>query len=81
MIELTYDPEIQSDGVTVWVHGPTGTIGRFGRNGIDVHAEDTASCLHCTHDVTTAQDWVTFQLKMLEHHGVVVGDEHKPVRF
>ncbi len=72
---------IASDGVTVWIDGPAGTIGRFGRLGIDVHIADTTGCLHCTHGVTTAADWPVFVAAMREHHGVIVGAEHIPQRF
>ncbi len=73
--------EVSSDGQTVWVNNAFVNIGRFGRLGIDVHNADATSCLHCTHGITTVEDWETFKLKMLEHHGVVVTDEHKPKRF
>lgn len=72
---------VESDGATVWVHGLDGTIGRFGRLGIDVHTADTAGCLHCTHGVTTSADWPAFVAKMQEHHGVTVGAQHCPGRF
>lgn len=75
--------EVFSNGESVWVNGgfTGGAIGRFGRNGIDVHSEDTASCLYCTHEPTTAADWETFKREMLRHHGVVVGDAHRPERL
>jgi hypothetical protein len=75
--------EIFSDGRIVWVNGGDtgGAIGRFGLNGIDVHTADTTGCLHCTHERTEAADWDIFVSKMREHHGVKVGDEHRPERF
>lgn len=79
--------EVVSDGVTVWVNDERGgNIARFGRMGIDIHhpAMEQASkspCLHCTHAPVTAADWETFKTKLLEHHGVSVGDEYKPRRF
>ncbi len=75
------EPQIQSDGRTVWVHHIAGTIGRFGELGIDVHTPDTTGCLHCTHGVTNLGDWRVFKQKMSEHHYVTVGDEHMPIRF
>lgn len=77
------DVEVLSNGETVWVNGGEtgGAIGRFGPNGIDVHSADTTSCLYCTHERTTVEDWFTFQSKMLEHHGVRVNDDHTPRRF
>lgn len=75
--------EILSDGDMVWINGgPTGgAIGRFGKNGIDIHTLDTTGCLHCTHGPTSSADYDTFVAKMLEHHGVAVGAEHRPRRF
>lgn len=75
------DREILSDGVTVWVNGAGGAWGRFGVNGIDVHSRDASSCLHCTHEPTKSSDWPIFQAKMWEHHGVRVGDDHRPTRW
>ena len=74
--------EIQSDGKTVWVHADNGhTIARFGRRGIDVHTLTSDGCLHCTHEPTGLGEWRTFQAKMVEHYGVVVGDEYMPTRL
>lgn len=78
--------DITSDGVTVWVNGESGLLGRFGVNGIDIHrpAEVQATlgvCLHCTHTPSTEADWYVFVAKMEEHYGVVVGPQHKPQRF
>lgn len=79
--------EITSDGVTVWVNGEHGLIGRFGRGGIDVHRSATdqvtmgTECLHCTHARPTSADWDIFVAKMREHHGIEIGPEHKPGRL
>lgn len=78
---MTTEALIESDGVTVWVNGSQGSIGRFGVMGIDVHTADTSGCLHCTHGRTTAADWDIFVAKMLEHHGVVVPESVRPLRF
>ena len=79
---------VESDGVTVWVNSQQGDcIGRFGRNGIDIHRTVEAQlngadqCLHCTHGAVTADRWQEFKDKMLELYGVTVTDEHKPTRF
>jgi hypothetical protein len=72
---------IVSDGTVVWVNRSTGCIGRFGKNGIDVHSVDTSTCLHCTHERATKKNWEVFKEKMLEHHLVVVTNIHKPERF
>lgn len=78
--------QIDSDGVTVWVNGAFGLLGRFGRNGIDVHrpVEDQmvrGECLHCTHEPTTAADWDIFVSKMKELFGITVPEAYKPKRF
>jgi hypothetical protein len=77
------DVEIVSDGRTVWINGGAtgGAIGRFGPNGIDVHSLDTTSCLYCTHAKTYVGDWAIFKAKMLEHHGVIVDEGHRPLRL
>jgi hypothetical protein len=36
--------QIESDGVTVWVNGDGGLLGRFGRMGIDVHVDPAQRC-------------------------------------
>lgn len=70
--------EVISDGRTVWINGPEGAIGRFGRMGTDVHYPDTTGCLYCTHGPQDEGDWWMFQTAMVLRHGVVVGDEHRP---
>jgi len=69
--------DITTDGVTVWVNGPRGLLGRFGRNGLDVHRpvedqQEKGECLFCTHEPTTLADWKVFVEKMLLHFGVSV---------
>lgn len=78
--------QIDTDGITVWVNGDLGEcIGRFGRNGIDIHTtmamQMDTQCLFCTHTPVTRADWELFQEKMLELHGVKVEEKHCPVRF
>lgn len=82
--------QIESDGVTVWVNGPMGEcLGRFGRNGIDIHTTFEAQrngspqCLHCTHGPVTLEHWRVFLDKMEEHYGVDRDKlaEHMPDRF
>lgn len=78
--------DIHNDGVTVWVNGPMGLLGRFGRNGIDIHRPMfeqaiKGECLFCTHEPTTRADWVLFQTKMREHFDITVPDKHMPKRF
>lgn len=76
---------IHTDGITVWVNGPEGLLGRFGRYGIDIHRpleEQTTGgeCLFCTHSRVTPRDWDLFCQKMLEHFDIDVS-AHKPRRF
>lgn len=78
---MKYD--ITSDGVTVWVNGEDGLLGRFGRMGIDVHHPpteqfQTGECLFCTHARTNHGDWNVFVAKMKEHFGINVPEEHRP---
>jgi hypothetical protein len=78
--------EIHSDGTTVWVNGVGGLLGRFGKNGIDIHRpldeqQEKGQCLFCTHEPVTAEDWKLFRAKMLEHFNIKVSDLYKPRRF
>lgn len=77
--------EITSDTRTVWINDSSGCcIGRFSRNGIDVHhagkvqMETGQECIACKPGPVTPGDWRTFQAAMLKHHGVVVSDHHRP---
>ncbi len=78
--------DITTDGITVWINSPDGLLGRFGRQGIDVHRpageqQEQGECLFCTHQRVTVEDWRQFQAKMLEHFKITVGDQYMPVRF
>jgi hypothetical protein len=82
---FTDDTQIQSDGRTVWVNDSHGyCTGRFSRHGVDVHRSAAqqemgmSECLDCIHDLEPVPAWDRFKSSMLEHHGVVVGDEHRP---
>jgi len=77
---------VDSDGITVWVNGEGGLLGRFGKYGIDIHrpvGEQSAygECLFCTHAETTYMDWRTFCKKMRTIFGVRVAVRHMPKRF
>ncbi len=77
---------ITSDGVTVWVNGASGLLGRFGRNGIDIHRpaseqQTKGECLFCTHEKTTPADWEMFVRGMQTHHGIFVHPRYMPDRF
>ena len=69
----------------VWVNSADGhCIGRFGRNGVDVHhaLEDALAggpqCLACTHRRTTLEDWHWFRELMFLHHAVAVPADALP---
>lgn len=79
------DIRVQSDGTTVWVHDleDGSCIGRFGRNGIDIHRRlseqaSKGQCLMCTHGRTGADEWDRFVLAMQEIYGVTVTERHRP---
>lgn len=77
---------VESDGVTVWVNGPTSLLGRFGRLGIDIHQpldeqKTKGECLFCTHGPTTKEDWDLFVVKMKEYFGIRVPRHVMPTRF
>lgn len=79
--------DITSDGNSVWVNGGDGLLGRFGPNGIDVHQPSIdaqaakGECLHCTHERTSRADWEVFTVKMREHFGIKIPEEHAPTKF
>ena len=77
--------EIISDGKVVWINGSDGcNIGRFSRNGIDIHhsAEKQitagSQCLDCKAGPCTDVDWEHFKLGMLRIYNILIGDNHKP---
>jgi hypothetical protein len=77
---------VESDGITVWVNGAGGLLGRFGKAGIDIHRSsqdqlDKGECLFCTHAFVTEKDWPLFKEKMLEHFSIKVSDRYKSKRF
>ena len=73
--------EFLKDSDTLWVNGLDGLIARFGPRGIDIHLGGSCAGGYCTHGKTTSEDWEVFKQKMLEIHGVVVTDKHKPSRL
>lgn len=64
------DVEIASDGMTVWVNGPKGSIGRFGRYGFDVG--------HSFYGSSSVDAWLDFKSITLGRHGITIPDSHKP---
>lgn len=72
---LEADVQIQSDGKTCWVNGPSGDcIGRWSPSGVDVHRsaeeqlEGRGQCLDCV----PHGSWPYFVTSMLKHYGVEV---------
>tara|TARA_B100002049_G_scaffold165549_1_gene124258 strand:+ start:19991 stop:20593 length:603 start_codon:yes stop_codon:yes gene_type:complete len=66
----------------VWVHCSDGsTVGRFGRQGVDIHTTVTEQlagakqCRLCTHGVPTKKEWKMFINKAYEYWGVVIPDD------
>lgn len=72
--------EILTNGSVVWVNGgPHGAcLARFGPKGIDVHSEDTVSCLLCTHGETTIEHWQMFVRAVKKFHGIDVPAKYTP---
>jgi len=69
--------EIDSDGRTVWINGPI-LLGRFSKNGIDVHVD--AQCIDgsCSPGACGLKEWREFQVLMHAHHEIDVPDNHMP---
>lgn len=79
------EPEIISDGFTVWVNAPTGeNIARFGKMGVDVHntiearTNGAPECLACTHGPVGPDEWKLFCEAMMTHYNVTIPEEFKP---
>lgn len=77
--------EILSNGATVWVNSSSGAcIGRFVRNGVDVHKDFQAQmdgegeCLDCCHGLPPRESWDRFVSSMLEHYQIEIDDKHRP---
>jgi hypothetical protein len=71
--------ELLYDGRTVWINGSDGSLlGRFSRNGIDVHGD--SHCLEggCEPGPCDTSHWERFKAKMLQHYGVEVPESAKP---
>lgn len=76
--------EIISSRTAVWVNDGSGCIGRFGKNGIDIHRtlldqmNSGSECLACTHAPTTEADWQDFRRLMMHHYRIDVPDSARP---
>ena len=77
--------EIASDGRTVWVNDATGCcIGRYCEGNIDVHHTGPdqvvygRQCLACAHGDHSLAMWDDFLALMRDHHGIEVGEHHRP---
>lgn len=69
--------EIRSDGRVVWVNG-SALLGRFSRQGIDVHIDGVCAGDGCVPGPCTKKHWRIFQEQMLKVHKVKVSDKHRP---
>lgn len=86
---VTPEHEVISDGAVVWVNAADGTcIGRFARQGVDIHKDlaaqiaDGDQCLDCRrHTGDLDADWAYFKAAMARHYGIAVPDDHKPTSF
>ena len=79
---MSEEVEILSDGSRVWVNDSQGgCIGRFSKAGIDIHRtveEQISSGTQCLACKPGSRDWDAFVGGMMEHHGVNIGQEHRP---
>lgn len=76
------EPEVTSDGVTVWVTYRKKVIARFGEIGMDVHSSDATRHLYHTDTPTTTWDqWLDFVGAVATYHAVEVGNAHCPDRI
>jgi hypothetical protein len=68
----------------VWVNSAGGCLGRFGKNGIDVHRAideeglPQPQCLFCTHAPVNLDDWTRFVDAMKQFHGVDISSYAPP---
>jgi hypothetical protein len=77
--EMFYEVQLSDSRTAVWVHASDGsTVGRFGRQGIDLHntvseqMNGASECRLCTHGQPGIEDWNLFREKALEWWGVNV---------
>ena len=82
---MSNEDQIESDGITVWVHDRTdgSCIGRFGRMGIDIHRPilqqaEFGQCLLCTHGPTGAAEWRQFVEAMKRIFEIEISEHHRP---
>ena len=74
---MTTDYQIETDGRVVWVNNEM-LLGRFSRNGIDVHIDGKCVGESCSAGMCGLEEWVRFQELMIEHHGIEIGDKYMP---
>lgn len=86
MLTLETDTyQIEWDGRCVWINDNTGCcIGRFTRNGVDVHRTGPEQvgtgqqCLDCFNDADPSLAWSRFVDSMRVHHRVEIPAGAKP---
>ncbi len=76
--------QIESNDTHVWVN-TTGAIGRFNKNGFEVHKkpeeqmETGEECIECYHGKTEVIHWRRWVQEMKKHHDVDIDDDHMPL--
>lgn len=81
--EPQFEIQLSENRNAVWIHSlqDGGTVGRFGRMGVDLHNSFTdilqgaPECRLCTHGQPTREDWETFRSRSLEWWGVEVPED------
>lgn len=76
--KLNRDYTIETDGRVVWVNGLAALVGRFSKNGIDVHVDGKCVGDSCSPGPCTVEHWREFQKKMVDLHGITVPDKYMP---
>lgn len=78
--ELEYELQLSELRNAVWIHSAAdgSTVGRFGRQGVDLHTTATEQlagmpeCRLCTHGQPSLEEWQLFRSKAYEWWGVTV---------
>lgn len=81
--------EVSTDTRTVWINGPSGAVGRFGVNAIDVHNDKNNACIDCSKGSggdeklpeTNIIDWYVFKRAILQHFELEIPDSFCPRRI
>lgn len=72
---------VESDLTSVWVQSHGECVARFGKVAYEVFGtSDPRELIHFGR-VADVESWVAFKERVLEVHGVTIGDEDTPFRF